>query len=268
MTIAPGDRDAMEAERDFLLRSLDDLDAELLAGNIDPGTYRTLHDDYTARAADVVRTLDGGGESAVPGKVAAQPVDEPRRTPALRVVTGGGVVLFCVLVAFLLARAVGDRRPGQTITGNAAATPGTARPEQLRGTHRQRPFADGRSRTTAMRCRSTPPPPRSTPRNQSRSRTGVGSAPWSRRQVDDTQTRTTLVNRALRDFDRAIAVAPKYVDAYFFKGYTLLKLADKPKQAVPALQRFLVLAPQDDPQRQQVLGVLAEAEGAAASSKP
>ncbi len=32
--------ESLEAERDFLLRSLDDLDSELLAGNIDPDTYR------------------------------------------------------------------------------------------------------------------------------------------------------------------------------------------------------------------------------------
>ena len=47
------DREALEAERDFLLRSLDDLEAERAAGNVDDDTYRTLHDDYTARAAAV-----------------------------------------------------------------------------------------------------------------------------------------------------------------------------------------------------------------------
>ena len=50
-----GRPDQLEAERDFLLRSLDDLEAERDAGNIDDDTYRTLHDDYTARAAAVIR---------------------------------------------------------------------------------------------------------------------------------------------------------------------------------------------------------------------
>ena len=49
---------SLEAERDFLLRSLDDLDAERDAGNIDDATYQSLHDDYTARAASVIRSLD------------------------------------------------------------------------------------------------------------------------------------------------------------------------------------------------------------------
>ncbi len=50
-----------EEERDFLLRSLDDLDAERAAGNIDDETYERLHDDYTARAAIAVRAMQGGG---------------------------------------------------------------------------------------------------------------------------------------------------------------------------------------------------------------
>ena len=51
------DQTALESERDFLLRSLDDLESERDAGNIDDETYRTLHEDYTARAAVVIRSL-------------------------------------------------------------------------------------------------------------------------------------------------------------------------------------------------------------------
>jgi hypothetical protein len=35
--------DELEAEREFLLRSLDDLESEREAGNIDDETYRSLH---------------------------------------------------------------------------------------------------------------------------------------------------------------------------------------------------------------------------------
>ncbi len=45
-------RTAQEEERDFLLRSLDDLESERAAGNIDDETYQRLHDDYTARSRD------------------------------------------------------------------------------------------------------------------------------------------------------------------------------------------------------------------------
>jgi hypothetical protein len=43
-------------ERDHLLRSLDDLDRELAAGDIDPHDYATLRADYTTRAAAILRT--------------------------------------------------------------------------------------------------------------------------------------------------------------------------------------------------------------------
>ncbi len=49
----------LEEERDFLLRSLEDLEAEHQAGDLDDGDYVTLKDDYTARAARVLRALNG-----------------------------------------------------------------------------------------------------------------------------------------------------------------------------------------------------------------
>ena len=50
----------LEAERDFPLKSLDDLEAERAAGGIDDDSYRALHDDYTARAAATIRALRDG----------------------------------------------------------------------------------------------------------------------------------------------------------------------------------------------------------------
>ncbi|MDQ1449531.1 MAG: hypothetical protein QOC79_2502, partial [Actinomycetota bacterium] len=58
--------DNLEAERDFLLRSLEDLDSELATGNIDPDTYRVLHDDYTARASAVIQSIADGVERPLP----------------------------------------------------------------------------------------------------------------------------------------------------------------------------------------------------------
>ena len=56
--IPDGDeRAALEEERDFLLASLDDLERERAAGDVDDHDYRTLRADYTARAAAVLRAL-------------------------------------------------------------------------------------------------------------------------------------------------------------------------------------------------------------------
>ena len=56
----PDDRGELERERDFLLKSLDDLETERAAGNIDDASYTELHDDYTARAAAAIRALRDG----------------------------------------------------------------------------------------------------------------------------------------------------------------------------------------------------------------
>lgn len=48
-----------DEERDHLFRSLDDLDRELAAGDIDQHDYETLRADYTARAAASIRDANG-----------------------------------------------------------------------------------------------------------------------------------------------------------------------------------------------------------------
>lgn len=62
-------------ERDFLLRSLRDLEAEHTAGDIGEADYLALKEDYTRRAAAVLRRLvpaAAGGE-AVPGAAGVEP---------------------------------------------------------------------------------------------------------------------------------------------------------------------------------------------------
>ena len=75
-------------------------------------TYRTLHDDYTARASAVIQSIDAGEKR--------KPRTEARSSPVLKLVTVGGIVVFCVLGAFLLAHAIGPR-------GRARRRPGTRR---------------------------------------------------------------------------------------------------------------------------------------------
>jgi tetratricopeptide (TPR) repeat protein len=245
------DREQMEGERDFLLHSLDDLDAELLAGNVDPDTYRMLHDDYTARAAAVVRSLDDGVPRAAPG---------PKR---LRAVTAAGIVLFCVLLAFLLARAVGERRPGQTATGNdAVASPVTLDPNSYeahirvaRALLEQQDLPRAIEEYTAAAAADPGQP-------EPLAYRGWISALVADR-VADTRTRATLTDRATKDLDKAIALDPKYLDAYFFKGYMLYEFEHRPAEAVAPLQWFLALAPPDHPLRPRVLAVLDDAQTAA-----
>jgi tetratricopeptide (TPR) repeat protein len=74
------DRAVLEEEREFFLRSLRDLEAERAAGDLDDLDYQSLRDDYTVRAAEVVRQLAALRE-APPPRPAADP-DAPATTPA------------------------------------------------------------------------------------------------------------------------------------------------------------------------------------------
>ena len=51
---------ALLEERDFLLGSLDDLEAEYAAGDLDDADYESLKADYTTRAARVLRAIEAG----------------------------------------------------------------------------------------------------------------------------------------------------------------------------------------------------------------
>lgn len=106
-------------EREFLLRSIRDLDAEYEAGDIDESDYRMLRDEYTARAAAVLR-----GEPD-PADVDLSTPDDAAggaRRRMLQMLAVGGSLAVAGLAAFLIAGNTGQRGAGQTITGNGQVT--------------------------------------------------------------------------------------------------------------------------------------------------
>jgi len=107
-------RAALEDERDFLLKSLDDLEAEHESGGIDDESYAQLHDDYTARAAATIRALRDG--------VDARPEPAPPVPRRRRLVIIAAVVVFAIVAGGSLAAALGARLPGQTSSGNSQAS--------------------------------------------------------------------------------------------------------------------------------------------------
>jgi tetratricopeptide (TPR) repeat protein len=100
---------ALEEQREFLLRSLDDLEAERAAGDIDEHDYETLRDDYTARAAAVLRAIEAR-------RSATRSANRPRRR-GRSLAIGAAVVVAAVLAGVLVAQASGRRDPGDGITG-------------------------------------------------------------------------------------------------------------------------------------------------------
>lgn len=95
-------------ERDFLLASLDDLDAEFAAGDLDEADYQALRSDYTTRAADAIRALDR-----------VTPTPTPARRPWGRIALW---TLLIVVVAGLagvwVAEFSGSRRVGESVSGD------------------------------------------------------------------------------------------------------------------------------------------------------
>ena len=109
MTAVDPDRLAeLEEERRFLLRSLRDLDAELAAGDVDGVDYVTLRDDYTKRAADVLRAIEEG-KAALP----ARPAGRWTRNLAIVAV----VVAAALAAGVLVARTSGQRTGADEMTG-------------------------------------------------------------------------------------------------------------------------------------------------------
>lgn len=95
-------------EREFWLESLDDLDDELAAGDLEPEDYRVLSRSYTRLAAQSLRgdqeqSEESGGRGR--GKLIAMVA---------------GLVVVGLLAGVFLARAAGSRHSGDTITGNDA----------------------------------------------------------------------------------------------------------------------------------------------------
>lgn len=244
---APGDGDAvavaLAGERDFLLRSLADLDAEYAAGELTEHRYRDLRDRYTVRAAAVLRALerlDGAPPLATDGQPARR---GPRRL---------GLIAVCASVlavgGVLLSNALQDRRPGQTITGNAQSM--TADLGVLERAAAQRPddaetqlayasalLADRqlvdalRAFDTAARLDPTNPVPKA-----------YGG--WI-------VFLAGLTDEALTRLDAAVAVDPAYPDARFFRGMVLLRGRQDEAAALADWREYLRLAA-DGPERQQV----------------
>jgi tetratricopeptide (TPR) repeat protein len=100
----------LERERSFLLRSLDDLDAEFEAGDLDENDYEGLSDDYTRRLAGVARSIEQE-------RNAFEQVDN-KLSNKQRIITVIAVAVVAILAGVLLARASGFRSPADSATGD------------------------------------------------------------------------------------------------------------------------------------------------------
>jgi uncharacterized protein (TIGR02996 family) len=265
---------SLESERDFLLRSIADLESEREAGNLDDERYRALKDDYTARAAAVLRSIEEGRDA----RPAPPPVPKKRR-----LLTGGGVAAFVVVAALALAAAAGKRNDGQGITGNAQSANTESTGPSTSGEAQNPPADPARREALERQVRDHPDDPAAhlvyaryllevgqpteavkeyvasaklDPENpEANAYAGWVSFLAAQSTNADPTTAAQLTDRALVRLDAAVAAADDYPDAHFFRGMVQLRGKNNPKAAVPDFERYLALVP-DGPLNDQVKQLL------------
>ena len=103
-------------EREHLLASLDDLEAEYEAGDLDVVDYEVLKADYTARAAAVIRRLDGEADVVSDGDRADQAGNGRGWWWVV------GVVVLATIAGVGVAQFSGSRGSNDSITGDIRVT--------------------------------------------------------------------------------------------------------------------------------------------------
>ena len=245
----------LEEERDFLLRSIEDLDRERAAGDIDEQDYAALKDDYTARTAAVLRGIEVA-RTRRPSDDAAAMVPPRMRWPSRRsVLVGAGVVLFAVLAGALLARAVGERLPGQATTGSIASTGASADLARARQLITQGKTLAAIQLYDQILARD--------PRQVE----ALAYRGWLVRLVGREAGNTELVQKGYEFIDRAVTVDPQYPDARFFRGLVRFQDRNDPAGAVSDFRAFLASNPPPEAAR-MVEDVLRRAEAAAGQAPP
>lgn len=254
---------SLESERDFLLRSIKDLENEREAGNLDAERYQELKDDYTARAAAVLRSIEQGREEAA--VEAAPPVPRKRK-----LLTGGAVLAFVVVAALAMAAALGNRRDGQTVSGNAQSSGAPTAEERRAALERQvqenpddptahlvyaRFLLETQSWTEAVKQYLMAA--KLDPKNPEAS----AYAGWMLFNVStnaDPKTKAELMTGALQRLDDAVAASDSYADAFFFRGMVKFRGMNDAKGAIPDFEKFLTLVP-TGPLNENVKAVLDQA---------
>jgi cytochrome c-type biogenesis protein CcmH/NrfG len=267
--VTSDERAALEGEREFLLRSLEDLEAERAAGEIEPERYQILRDDYTARAAAVLRAIETGSDS----RPVAPPL--PRRR---RMVVGVAVLAFAAVAGVALAGAMGQRLPGGTATGNKQTVEGgeeasvEQRRKDLERRVAERPDDAEAHLARARFLLETNDVVGAVKEFDATTRLDPNRAEaWAYSgwvfylaARADAEHAADLTERALERIDRALAVDENHPDARFFRGMVLFRGKGDAAGAVPEFERFLALLPPDSPVANEVRPVLDEAKKRAA----
>ena len=244
------DREDLEQERDFLLQSLDDLEAEHDSGGIDDESYQQLHDDYTARAAATIRALRDG--------VDARPDPVRRAAPRRRLALISIVVVFALVAGFALAGALGARLPGQTASGNTQSSGEEAAAKRLGRTIKTLEAAvnanpdDYNARLALSHAYEAAGDIRNAlaqsdaaitiDQNRAEAHANAGRLLYiASESIKNKDTQVQFVTEASAAFNTALEKNPEYAEAYFFRAVLEFATAQL-SRAQADLQMYLVKA--------------------------
>lgn len=213
------DRSALEAERAFLLRSIDDLDAEVAAGDLNPADHAALRDDYVARAAAVMRALET--PLAATGATVASAAPRGRATKA--VMTVAACLALATVAGIFLAQSSGSRGANDPLTGSLPTTV----QERLEDAADKLGEGDaiGAIKAYDAILKENPDQP-----------VALAYRGWVVRLAG-------LKEEGFGYVDRAVTADPSYPDAHFFRGMMLWEDKKDPAAAVVEFRLFLANNP-------------------------
>ena len=207
-------RDELEEERDFLLTSLRDLERERDAGELSDRDYQALHDDYTARAAVVLRALERS-----PGRAGRTQKPEQVRTRRPLVITLGVILVVAALTGATVAAFSGQREAGAPMTGSLPDSP-SGRMQQALQLESEGKAAEALKIYDDLL--------KADPRNVQ----ALAYRGWLLK-------RAGLPDLALAALDQAVAIDPRFPDAHFFRGMVFYQDRRDPATAVTEFRLFL-----------------------------
>lgn len=219
-------------QRDALLRSIEDLDRERAAGDLDDTAYEALHATYVARAAEVIRTLEGQDDAPSDAPVRSGSRRRFRRflgrRRVRRVLGAGATLCLLVVIGLIAARLAGVRLPGEGVTGGvviptaAQVRQDLARASALANAHQINQAIE----TYDAVLKVVPNQPEA-----------LAYRGWLERLAGQAAGSVTLVELGDAELARAAKAAPGYSDARGLYGVALLE--DSELQKLPqALGEF------------------------------
>jgi cytochrome c-type biogenesis protein CcmH/NrfG len=214
----------LEEERRFLLRSIDDLEREHDAGDVDDHDFATLRDGYVARAAAVLREIDEG-KAALPPR---------RRRPGVIVATVVVTLAVAGLAGWMVAHTAGQR----TDAGTGVMAPADEIAEQLSLARHAAATGDAATAITAYQ-RVLQLDPRNIEANT--------YAGWLIVTSGAASERADFVDAGIAQLRHAIDVDGTYTDAHCLLGVALARFASTPDPVTAKTELTTCLA-SDPPQ--------------------